>query len=231
MIFQYGRLWPDHPFRFRIPYQTLSGPASATREYRLCKPDFKSTIFGLLEDLDDEQLVYWCMDDKYPITLHRTGIQSLLPFVFDLPSSVSGLMFCRCRDTLEKRALTGESIRTPDGYRLLRRSGYQQIWLHQFIRVKVLRHLFQSFPDNIRFAKQMDPLKNTISLPASHGLYVTRRNLAVFGESTTRGKLTANCVQSMGRYDQAIPASFALDNRHIVMGKQPLLRWPRAWVG
>jgi hypothetical protein len=230
MIFQYGRLWPDHPFRFRIPYQTLIGPKSANREYRPCNPDFKSTILSLLEDLDDEQLIYWCMDDKYPIKLHLTRIRALLPFVFDLPSSVSGILFCRCRDMLKKYALTGDSIRTPQGHRLLRRNNYLQIWLHQFMRAKVLRYLFQSFPDDISFAKQMDPLKNKIPLPPSHALYVTAKNLAVFGESTTRGKLTANCAQSMHRYDLPVPTSFVLDNQHTVMGKQPLLSWHRGWV-
>ncbi len=79
MIFQYGRLWPDHPFRFRIPCQTLIEPKSANREYRRCNPAFKSTILSLLEDLDDEQLIYWCIDDKYPIKLHLNRIRALLP--------------------------------------------------------------------------------------------------------------------------------------------------------
>ena len=64
----------------------------------------------------------------------------------------------------------------------------------------------------------------------AHALYVTAKNLAVFGESTTRGKLTANCAQSMNRYDLPAPTSFALDNQHTVMGKQPLLSWRRGWV-
>jgi hypothetical protein len=41
----------------------------------------------------------------------------------------------------------------------LRRRNYEQIWLHQFLRVKVIRNLFQNFPDGITSAKLMDSLK------------------------------------------------------------------------
>ena len=33
MILQYERLWPDHPFQFRIPWQELGGKDSPAREY------------------------------------------------------------------------------------------------------------------------------------------------------------------------------------------------------
>lgn len=33
MISMYQKLWPGHPYRFRIPYQELPGMASSKREY------------------------------------------------------------------------------------------------------------------------------------------------------------------------------------------------------
>ena len=33
LMLQYQRLWPDHPFRFRIPYQHLHAPDTERAEY------------------------------------------------------------------------------------------------------------------------------------------------------------------------------------------------------
>ena len=68
-MLQYQRLWPDHPFRFRIPYQQLRGPNAERAEYIESPPEIPATVLRLIEDIEDEEWVYWCSDDKYPIRL------------------------------------------------------------------------------------------------------------------------------------------------------------------
>ena len=70
----------------------------------------------------------------------------------------------------------------------------------------MLKHLFESFPDEIPSAKAMDTLKTHVAKPADHKLFVSERNLAVLGESTTRGVLTENCHQSMTKTGLELPA-------------------------
>ncbi len=152
MILQYERLWPDHPFIFIVPYQKLQRSDSDRVRYVKApggKPsDIPFTVLKLIADLDDEELVYWCSDDKYPIQLISDKIARLLNYIQNSPD-IAGLMFCRCRATLDEPELTlypGERI-TPDGDVLLERRAWYQFWIHQFVRVKVLRHYFSELPD------------------------------------------------------------------------------------
>src|SRR5947208_14702268 len=69
LMLQYQRLWPDHPFRFRMPYQQLPGPNTERTEYIESAPEIPATLLRLIEHIQHEARVYWCSDDKYPIRL------------------------------------------------------------------------------------------------------------------------------------------------------------------
>ena len=98
LILQYERIWPDHPFRFRIPYQQLRGPDSERVEYVESPPEIAATVLRLLQDIEDEEWVYWCSDDKYPIRFIVEKVTELLQYVLTTPE-ISGLLFCRARAT------------------------------------------------------------------------------------------------------------------------------------
>jgi hypothetical protein len=225
MIAQYERLWPDHPFVFMVPYQTLRG--SVSKRIRYVKApggtasDIPPSVLELLADVDDEEMVYWCADDKYPIQLVTDKIANLMAYACDL-REISGLMFCRCRATLDRPHLAlypGEWI-TPLGDILLERRGWYQIWIHQFLRAKVLRYFFSNMPDYVPSPKTMDALKNDIIKLADHRLFVTKENFAVFGESTRGGRLTRNCYESIRSADIVLPSKYRRPSRkRITMGR------------
>jgi hypothetical protein len=221
MILQYERLWPDHPFVFRIPYQRLRGQDSERIEYVKAPGDISSSVLRLLADLDDEEMVYWCADDKYPIQLVTEKITRLMSYACKSPN-ISGLMFCRCRATLESPdlALYAREWATPSGDILLERRAWYQIWIHQFLRAKVLRYFFSEMPEDIASAKTMDTLKDDIVKLADHRLFVTKENFAVFGESTRHGRLTRNCYESIRNTSIALPQKYRRPSRkRITMGK------------
>ena len=206
MIARYRSVWPDHPFRFRIPYQNASAVTDdAECEFVPSPPGIKQTVETLIADLDDEAWIYWCIDDKYPVDIDLGRIR---PIVDELaaggPDDVSGVLFCRVRQMLDERKLLGNA-RSLGGETLLDRRAYDQIWIHQFLRVKVLRHLFGAFPDIIQPAKIMDRLKRRVTKPSDHRLWVTAECLAAFGESSFAGVLTENCVASMQASGLPIP--------------------------
>jgi hypothetical protein len=225
MLLKYEQAWPDHPFIFRIPYQQLRPDTTTVVrqtkiESRRTEVSIRSTVLALLEDLDDEEMVYWCIDDKYPIQLSLNRIRSLFAGLKDHDlNGVDGLLFCRCRRMWEQDFLSGQTWQDHHGHLYLERRGYEQIWIHQLLRVKVIRYLFTQFPIDINFAKQMDSLKAQVAKPREHRLFVSQHNLARFGESTSSGKVTRNCRISMAKHGLPLPtAEDGEPGKTIIMG-------------
>ena len=100
MIYQYDRLWPDHPFVFIVPYQTLQRPDTKRVKYVKAPggkaSDIPFTILELIANLDDEELVYWCSDDKYPIQLLTGKIASLMRYARQ-SAEISGRRSVGCK--------------------------------------------------------------------------------------------------------------------------------------
>src|ERR1043166_9179142 len=78
MILQYTRLWPTHPFVFRVPYQLVRGSDTDRVEFRQTSENIRATVLELLSDLGDEEWIYWCIDDKYAIQLVTEKIETLI---------------------------------------------------------------------------------------------------------------------------------------------------------
>lgn len=221
MILQYQRLWPDHPFAFHLPYQDVGGVDSERVKYLETPSDIKATVLQLLADIEDEEWVYWCVDDKYPIQLVTEKITDLIADAIQSPE-MSGLLFCRCRMTLTdpKLALYPGKIRNSFGDIYFERKAWFQIWIHQLLRAKVLRYLMTQLPARIPSAKAMDELKNDVPKLPEHRLFVTKENFAVFGESTKRGVITQNCYESALATGMELPEWFRHPNgEYITLGK------------
>ena len=221
MIFQYDRLWPDHPFVFHVPYQELGGLDTERVTYVAAPSDIKGTVLHLLSEIDDDEWIYWCVDDKYPIQLVTPKIASLISNAMRSPEA-DGLLFCRCRATLNNPKLTlyPRKIKNPFGDVYLERKAWFQIWIHQMLRAKVLRHLFLHLPDHIPSAKAMDKFKNDVPKLSEHRLFVTKENFAVFGESTRGGVITQNCYESMIAAGIELPEWFRHpDGEYVTLGK------------
>jgi hypothetical protein len=221
MIFQYDRLWPDHPFVFHVPYQELRGIDTERVKYLTAPSEIKGTVLHLLAEIDDEEWIYWCVDDKYPIQLTTDKIASLIAHAVRSPK-VDGLLFCRCRATLNDPRLTlyPRKIKNPFGDVYFERKAWFQIWIHQILRAKVLRYLFTHLPDHIPSAKAMDELKNDVPKLPEHRLFVTKENFAVFGESSRGGVITQNCYESMIAAGIELPEWFRQPNgEYVTLGK------------
>jgi len=221
MVLQYERLWPDHPFVFRIPYQNLASSETARTTYLRTPQGIRATVLQLIDDLDDEEWIYWCIDDKYPVRLITEKIVDLIPDALRSPV-MSGLLFCRRGPTLDNPELTLHSRKwiNPNGDVYLERKAWHQIWLHQLLKVKVLRHLFSHLPDRVSSPKEMDSLKDKIVKLPEHRLFVTKKNFAIFAESTNKGTITQNCYESIVKTDIEIPRWFRRHNGlYVTMGE------------
>jgi hypothetical protein len=226
MLLTYQQLWPDHPFTFRIPYEEDSvfpvdlGSIEPIKSSALIKPK----ILGLIKDLPDDEWVYWCIDDKFLIEINPEVSSHLVAFVENIDDpSITGIGFCRCRRMCGAPFVSKEAVLTTDlGIQLLRRFDFNQIWLHQLLRVKVLRELFESFPDFDFKPIEMDEFTaqgdNAQKLPVEQSLFVTQQNFMVLGESARGGKLTKTFVKSMKGFGKNVPANFEILEDEVIMG-------------
>ena len=220
MIECYQRLWPDNPFTFHIPYQnSYNWFGKYGNKVKCIRTDvqFKTTVLSLLDGLNDEEWVYWCPDDRYPIWLDVAAHCQIYEWILSLSRSVSGvLLLCPPKLKNPNNVDKKDIIRDFQKRVYVRRKNYRQIFLHQFIRVKVLRTLFGSFPDVLNQAKEMDYRKNELSIPPKQRLYVGTKAVSSFGESTARGKLTLNMVDELKRKGLSIPVDFKISDKEII---------------
>ncbi|PHV64316.1 hypothetical protein [Cyanobacterium aponinum] len=223
----YQNLWPSHPFTFRVPYQTY--PSSLKEKYGdyielIPSPkQIKLTVKTLLEDLPDSEWIYWCIDDKYLVQIEEEKVNEITHHIQRIQDpQICGVSFCRARGLMNLNKNKNNTIRLSNNIELIQRVYYNQIWFHQFLRVKVLKDLFAIFPDHDFKAKEMDQFKHGVKVPPEQKLYVSNKNMVIFGESTTRGKLTKNCVSSMEKMGLEIPSNMERSNQSIIIGKLPI---------
>lgn len=227
MIQGYMTIWPDNPFVFRVPYQKyptfLKEKYKNKLEFIKTEIGIKNTVLRLIEDLNDDEWIYWCMDDRYPIRIKVDEVLSIYNWIVKLPTNdLSGIMFSNFPKMMNvKKIMSGNNcIYDNAGRKYYRRRNYAMIWMHQFLRVKVLRKLFNEFPDEINQAKQMDYFKSTMYLPEEQKLYIYAKSIAEYGESTHRSKMTLNCARSFEKFGMGIPTDFEITDQQILIPPQ-----------
>ena len=227
MIMCYEQLWPNHPFTFRVPYQTEEVKVFFENKFGSKVEMIKSpsgivdTMFALSEDLDGNEWVYWCMDDRYPIEIDVDEVEKCKRYIeSNKGKEVSGLMFCNNpRIWLPENCYWRKyKIRTSEGQKYFRRKNYTMIWNHQFLRVKVVRDFFGLFPRVMKQAKEMDYIKDKAVLPNDQHLYMLDHNVAIYGESTNRGIMMKNCAESFCAKGLELPEGFKVSDEVLIKG-------------
>lgn len=227
MIMCYEQLWPNHPFTFRVPYQSeevkefFEDKFGSKVEMIKSPSGIVDTMFALSDDLDENEWVYWCMDDRYPMKIDVEDVEKCHRFILsERGKEIDGLMFCNNpRIWLPENIFWKEyKIKTVERQRYYRRKNYTMIWNHQFLRVKVVRTFFSLFPRVMKQAKEMDYIKERAVLPNEQKLYVLDHNAALYGESTNRGIMMKNCADSFKAKGLEIPDNFKVSDEVITKG-------------
>ena len=221
MIACYERLWPNNPFIYHIPYQFEHEENTYKCIYVRTPREIKATVLELLRNFHDNEWIYWCIDDKYPIKLDIELIKEVVSWIkFKNESDIAGLLLCRTRKLLDPNNLSARRFKIGE-YDFLERKTYHQIWIHQFLRAKVIRSIFERFPEVIPKAKDMDSYKDALIKCPEHHIFVVEKNTAVFGESSVNGKITKNCIESINQTNIAVSENFSknIHPRTIIIGE------------
>jgi hypothetical protein len=97
----YNRLWPSCPFVFRIPF-TDRDPrnvfATQNVEFIHTPSDIRSTMENLLRDVPEDEFIFWCVDDRYPIEiLNLAVLRAAYDFVTGKPPNVDSIKWTDIR--------------------------------------------------------------------------------------------------------------------------------------
>lgn len=227
MIECYDELWPDNPFIFRIPYQNypyaLKDKYGDKVELVRTSSNIVLTMKKLLDDIEDDEWVYWCMDDRYPIDINRTKLVSVYEWISTIEdTSIVGINFTYKLKDWDKNVNKDRKFIIKDigGRKYYKIDNYRIIWFHQFMRAKSLKYLFRNIPENIASAKEMDHYKDELDLPSEYRRFVCKNRFAYYGESSNRGMITMNCLNSMKRHGLEVPSNFKLLGREIYKGTE-----------
>ena len=201
MILSYQNLWPRNPFRFFIPYQENMDLDSRIKRSSVSfiqtKPGIRDSVLTLLENFEDGALVYWAIDDKFPVSVVTRTMDSVFDSLLQPTTGedFEGLLFTRARSLVSYPGIE-RTESTVLGHSAFRVRSNSQFWLHQLVRVGRLRAFFESLGP-ISEAKKMDDHVKYLSPPSAR--FVLRKNALVLEESTSRGIPTKAALLSLQR--------------------------------
>jgi len=133
MICAYEHLWPDHPFIFRIPYNKIY-PKWLEEKYgdkvEIIQIDsrIKETVIQLLDGIDDN-IVYWCLDDKYPAWVDQKSMNVIHNHILD-NDSIEGIAFVGTT----KNGIFKGSNEYIDKFKLITRKNFRKFFQHQYVK-------------------------------------------------------------------------------------------------
>lgn len=204
MLYTYEFNWPKNPFEFIVPYNETY-PNNLKRKFGekitfiKTHGNIKPTVKSLIKDIDDEEMIYWCIDDKYLRYINIQEMNNIIDYLGE-NKKINGIQPISRNSCIDK----SKNIEINKN-KFYKRSSYKKIWLHQFLKRKVLKHLFDNMPDEFEQAKHMDYwVREVIKFPFNN-MYVADKNIISIGESVRRGGITDECKKSMRKYDMEIP--------------------------
>ena len=178
--------------------------------------EFKKTISGLLENVDDNEWIFWASDDTYLMEINEDKANKTHSFVESLGDiSKIGITFGYIR-AVPMNSDPNQFIEYED-LKFIKRTYLTNQWAHQYWRAWVLKYMFDCIEEAPKYqAKAMDGMLSSDNkfwdILKRGDMYTLNNNAAIWGESTVRGKMAKSCYESFNSYGLEIPTSFELTN-------------------
>src|SRR5436190_5576789 len=148
----YLQFWKECPFQFVIPQNDPNSP-----DFEFLRRQNNVTMVGtpssmpqtmskLLERFEDDAWLYWCIDDRYPISLDVHRLEAIVAFIESgAAESLNAIKLIHWR---EKPDQGREDIQIGDAtFRFQAPVSTWGFWHHHFLKAKVLKNLFLMLPD------------------------------------------------------------------------------------
>lgn len=224
LVKSYLKHWKDCPLHFRIPFSKDESLAKIQNELKNYKVEFiktdsdiRSTMAGLLANIDDEEFVFWAIDDRYPIKINNLpGLQkiykNLSASTDDSLSQVDSIkLFTHPEVAWNKRfsiqdiCCRNEISFANTSFFIQKISPSKGFYIHHFTRGKVLKKYFlnHQLPKVYGLSEFHNHL-TSFETPAEKVL-IPVQPIAEFAEPCVDGELTINGFCDLRRYKLEIP--------------------------
>lgn len=239
-LLSYQKHWPKNRFNFYIPW-TITKPIWIGKDPRIgehkvtyikcSNTSFKVTVETLLKDIDDEEWIYWCSSDQYLTKYNeKIGIEveDLIKTNNILCDSktfgVSSALLIKNGAKLIRKDKDAIEIKGEWGGKLVEKESWDSsrtitLWFHQYLRSKVIKHIFKAF-DEPTVAKQLDKqlysnIDKIYCFPKLGKYFTIDTKIAEFAENTSRGKILLNTIKSFKTFNLKIPQNFEVMNKEL----------------
>ena len=213
---KYMSLWQNCPFQFQVAYndeESIPNSLKNKGNINLLKTesDIRSTMSSLLEKVEDDEWVYWCIDDRYPTYIDVPVVKSIIEFIECGKADSMELNSIKLMNWKEKKDETKNVIEVGSrsfNYQKWREPGnLWGFWHHRFDLAKNLKTAFlnNNLPKeykigDIQVYHEMSDvgfLENTI--------YPSGEFILKLSEPCMRGKLTENGILDLKQNNCKVP--------------------------
>ena len=208
MLFGYRDLLPGTGFNFFLPRQDdLSIPADVAVTPVSTESSIKQTVLAQIRGLPDHEWVYWATDDRFLVDVDSEVFISIMGSLLDGEfDDYDGVLL---NNKHASQGLVSEDYLVIDGgaqeivFNL--REDLMTVWLHQFLKVRVLRAIFETMPGDLRQAKSMDTHIRGLEKFFPVRRLQSQKSFIVLEESLSRGIPTAEGYRALQSRNLDIP--------------------------
>ncbi len=210
---KYMALWPKCPFEFLIPvnnsakYESFSFFSKCKNVTLVDSPsDIRSTMNALLSDISDDEWVFWCIDDRFPIKILDLPLLGAMVEMIESGNldSLNGIKLFRWREDILEKTITINDM----SFSFQQPHTLFGFWLHSFVKSKVLKQIFltDELKQNYKISditsffhpkSKIDVFENTI---------VPQNDILLMGEPCIEGELTVNGYKELKQNNCPLPA-------------------------
>jgi hypothetical protein len=230
VIKSYLALWRECPFQFLVPRNDENGPHSEfLKTHRNVSivgtpSSIRGTMSVLLDGLDDEAWIYWCIDDRYPVKIDQVRMQMVLEFIASGGAEhLNAIKLIHWKETADSDR---DDISIGD-----RTFQFQLphlawgFWHHHFLKAKVLKEVFlasaqQGIADT-PLALNAHIHKLPFGSVVENRVFPVGDPIIEFGETLVQGALLANAYEALVRYDCPVP-DYKRDPRSVYFPRRNL---------
>lgn len=232
VVKSYLRLWNGCPFQFLVPRNDDRSPHF---EFLIAQKNvtivptpisIRSTMSALLERADDEEWIYWCIDDRYPIEIDQRRIEMVFDFIASgAAGHLNAIKLIHWKETANPE---GKDIEIGDRqFRFQVPYSAWGFWHHHFLRAKVLKEIFVASEKNAIADTPWALNEYFHKLPFIEVfksiVFPVGEPIVQYGETLVQGLLLANACEALVRHDCPVP-DYTKDPRSVLF--QTESSWP-----